>query len=71
MTEYSATIETTVVREDDEYFVCVTFDGTTRLKLGPVEHKFDAQDLAASTSKTIRATYEHLLAAQKFKIREQ
>lgn len=67
--EVSITIEATVVREQDDYFVRVAYEGKQRLEFGPIDDRFIAHDLCDAISKSARAALEFFLETQQFPIK--
>jgi len=67
--EISITIEATVVRDRDDYFVRVAYEGKQRLQFGPFGDRFTAHDLCDAISKSARATLEFFLETQQFPIK--
>lgn len=67
--EIAITIETTVVREREDYFVRVNLEGQQRLELGPLDDKHQAHDLAAAIAKSARIAIEYVLQKQQFPIK--
>jgi hypothetical protein len=67
--ETSITIETSVVREREDYFVRVSYEGKQRLQFGPINDKFTAHDLCEAISRSARATLEFFLETQQFPVK--
>jgi hypothetical protein len=67
--EHTIIIETSVVRDADEFTVRVAYDGKQCLELGPLDDKHQAHDLAAAITKSARIAIDYVLQKQQFPIK--